>query len=230
MEPGDPRGPGYYQATINSRMIAFSIRHPLASSSIGLPKPGYTNISTNSVRFSTRIGLNENAQHEGSQVNAFRHVLWQAEISGELGSSIAKQVGNLHEENAFAATGSNFKTSFKTLSEADQTIDLMNNVIGRAIGDVTEGKDMQFRAMVTLEYYNQNGLWTASPVTNKDGGITGYTISQTKLSQEQYNEAKKTLQTLDANGLNSNERNKRRESAKNLSEEKRDVINNGSKL
>src|SRR5690606_28839901 len=73
--PGDPPGPGYYQANVNSRMIAFSVRHPIAAASIGTPSKGSTNISTNAVRFSTRIGLTENDLHEGSQVNAFRHVL-----------------------------------------------------------------------------------------------------------------------------------------------------------
>ena len=39
----------------------------------------------------------------------------------------------------------------------------MNNVIGRAIGEATKGGDMQTRALVTLEYYKQTDLWTASP-------------------------------------------------------------------
>ena len=84
MESEDPIGPGYYTATTNSKTLGFSLRHPIAALSIGLPKKGSTNISTNSVRFSTRIGLEENTQKEGSQVNAYRHTLWQAEITKNL--------------------------------------------------------------------------------------------------------------------------------------------------
>ena len=63
MASEDPIGPGYY--TTNSKTLGFSLRHPIAALSIGLPKKGSTNISTNSVRFSTRIGLEENTQKEG---------------------------------------------------------------------------------------------------------------------------------------------------------------------
>jgi RHS repeat-associated protein len=203
--PREPIGPGYYQANVNSRMIAFSVRHPIAAASIGTALRGSTNISTNSVRFSTRIGLNENKTHEGSQVNAFRHVLWQSEITAQFGSSVAKQVGNLHEENPFASSGSNFTTSFSTSAAADQTVDLMNNIIGRAIGEATIGESMQFRALVTLEFNMQSGLWTSAPTKDKKGKVTGYTISQTKLTQDQYNSAKQTIMGLNANGFKPNE-------------------------
>jgi RHS repeat-associated protein len=224
--PEDPIGPGYYQANVNSRMIAFGVRHPIAAASIGTPSKGCTNISTNSVRFSTRIGLNENAQHAGSQVNAFRHVLWQAEITQEFGTSIAKQVGNLHEENAFAANGSNFKTSFNTLSKADETIDLMNNVIGRSIGAANPNANMQELALKTLDYYKENGLWTASPVTNDRGKVTGYNISQSKLSQEQYDAAKGIIQGLNGNGFTQSEQQKRDADT----QKKIDRINRGPKF
>jgi hypothetical protein len=94
----------------------------------------------------------------------------------------------------------------------------MNNVIGRAIGEATKGESMQFRALVTLEYNMQNGLWTSTPITDANGNVIGYSISQTKLNQEQYNAAKQTIMGLNADGFTPTEQTARdaeaREAAK----------------
>jgi RHS repeat-associated protein len=222
-DPRDPIRPGLYRASVNSRMTAFLARHPIAAISVGLPTTGSTNISTNAVRFSTRIGLDENIEHEGSQVNAFRHALWQAQITQEFGVSIAKQVGNSHEKNAFAATGSNLSTSFKTLSKADETIDLMNNIIGRNIGAGKPQSNMQELALKTLDYFKENGLWTASPITNDKGRVTGYRISQTKLSNEQYDVAKQVIEGLNANGFTSSEQLERNKTVENIRKARQDT-------
>jgi len=47
---------GYYRAKDNTRTLGFIARHPIAGSKIGLVSSGSTNISTNAVRFSARIG------------------------------------------------------------------------------------------------------------------------------------------------------------------------------
>lgn len=47
----------------------------------------------------------------------------------------------------------------------------------------------------------QNGLWTATPTTDENGKVTGYTISRTKLTQNQYNAAKQTVLGLNADGF-----------------------------
>lgn len=210
--PEDPIGPGYYAATVNSRTIGFAVRHPIAAASIGTPERGSTNISTNAVRFSTRIGLTENAAHEGSQVNGFRHVLWQAAITNQFGSGIAKEVGNAHEANPLAINGSNLKTEFTgkgALSKADETVDLLNNQIGRAIGGANPNANMQQLALATLEYNYTNGINVATPISNDKGEITGYKVTQSKLSKEQYENAKKVIQGLNANGFTPAEQQQR---------------------
>ena len=53
----------------------FALRDPLIAAQIGSFQRGSTNITTNTVRFSTRIGLQENPEHKGSEVNAYRHSL-----------------------------------------------------------------------------------------------------------------------------------------------------------
>ena len=71
---------------------------------------------------------NDDVAGMGDEANAFRHALWQATIANRYGNSIATQVGNAHEDNPWAL--SNIKTTFSTLKEADQTIDLLNNRVG----------------------------------------------------------------------------------------------------
>ena len=210
--PEDPIGPGYYAATINSRTIGFSIRHPLAAATIGLPQKGSTNISTNAVRFSTRIGLAENAAKEGSQVNGFRHVLWQAAITQEFGSITAKELGNAHEANPLAINGSNLQTEFSgdgALAKADETIDLLNNQIGRAIGEANPNANMQQLALATLDYSYTNGINVAKPITNDKGEVTGYKVTQSKLGTAQYNNAKNVIKGLNGDGFTPTEKKHR---------------------
>ena len=172
------------------------MRHPIAAYNIGTYKPGATNISTNSTRFSTNIGLNEDKEtHKGSQVNAFRHTLWQATIRNKFGTAIAQQAGNAHEENPRVNLAiRNFKGE-GALSKADQTIDLLNNQIGREIGKNNPNASPQELAVKTLDYFHDKGLYTSE--TNKDGSVS---VSQTKISDSQYNNAMGTLKNMDDNG------------------------------
>lgn len=79
------------------RTIEFGLSHPIIALSIGQFKSGSTNITTNAVRFATNdLGLNENSSKERSQVNAFRHVLWQATITKRYGIDIASRLKMEH--------------------------------------------------------------------------------------------------------------------------------------
>jgi RHS repeat-associated protein len=206
--PQDPIGPGYYGAKVNSRTLGFIARNPIAGAKIGLVSSGSTNISTNAVRFSTRIGLQENGRHEGSQVNAFRHVLWQSTITNQFGGSVAKQIGGAHEENPFAISGGS-QTSFKTSAGADESIDLLNNVIGRKIGADNPNANMQELALKTLDYFKENGFYTS---TKQEDGT--YTIGQTKITDAQYNNGLETINGLNKRGFTSSEQGARDAAAK----------------
>ena len=70
-------------------------------------------------------------EERGSENGAFRHTLWQATITSEYGESIAKQVGNAHEDNPFVNLSNR---TFSNVDDADRTVDLLNNIIGRDIG------------------------------------------------------------------------------------------------
>jgi RHS repeat-associated protein len=191
--PGDPVGQGYYNAFSTTREIGFFLRHPIYATKIGLVTHGSTNISTNATRFSINTNLPENKAMEGSHRNAYRHVLWQSTITTQFGASIARQVGNAHESNPSADLTQ--RSGFKTLANADQTIDLLNNQIGIQIGTANPNASMQELAIKTLDYFKTNGLYTA---TKQEDGT--YSITQTKLTEEQYKAAMQTIKTTNNNG------------------------------
>jgi RHS repeat-associated protein len=200
--PGDPPGPGYYSASINSRYIGFGLRHPFASLRIGFGvTKGASDISTNATRFATRgevlYGSKRGQTDEGSENGAFRHTLWQSTITSEFGSKTAKEAGNAHEENPFA----DLKVrSYGKLADADQTVDLLNNIIGRSIGEANKGASMGDLANLVLDEFKNNGLYTASK--DKDGN---WNISRTKLSTDKYNQLKEIYKGLNENGRTSSE-------------------------
>ena len=143
---------------------------------------------------------------EGSHTNAFRHGLWQSTITNKFGESVAKQVGNAHEDNPFTDIS---QRGFESLSEVDQTIDLLNNQIGRAIGKANPKASMQELALKTLDYFKENGLYTATK--GEDGK---YSISLTKLTDEQYEKAKGLLNSTNNNGFTPKQQQKRDDEAK----------------
>jgi len=123
------------------KTISFGLRHPIISLQIGKVKPGVgnTNISTNASRFANAFDFEDNDAQEGSEVNAFRHTFWISIITSKWGENIGLQVGNAHEknQNVIHEIKDIYSHRFKTLGDADQAVDLLNNVIGREIGKTT---------------------------------------------------------------------------------------------
>jgi RHS repeat-associated protein len=178
------------------RTIKFIYDHPEEAEGIGPPlKNEAANISSDAERFAENSGLHQNEEGKGTQVNAFRHVLWQATITSEYNSDIAKKIGDSHEKNPDAATGRNLKTTFTTISKADETVDLLNNIIGREIGEKYPNASTNGLALETLEYFKEHGMWTVAQSGNK------YIITQEKLSVANYNNAKENLKNLDESGF-----------------------------
>jgi len=210
----DKPGPSWWRET------KFTMAHPLASATIGSVAPGAVNISTDAARFSTRgsspaakksvLDEPKSQGNMGSQVNAMRHVLWQSTITADFGSNIAKEVGFAHEENPNAiANKTNAQlasTKFKTLDAADESIDLANNVTGRAIGEANKGKGMKEIALKVLDAYHTEGFWTATK--QKDGT---WMMTNTKISDDQYKALKAVYETLNNDGFTPAEQQKRDE-------------------
>lgn len=183
------------------KTISFGLRHPIISLQIGKVKPGVgnTNISTNASRFANAFDFEDNDAQEGSEVNAFRHTFWISIITSKWGENIGLQVGNAHEknQNVIHEIKDIYSHRFKTLGDADQAVDLLNNVIGREIGKTTSidstSKDI---AKKVLDYYYTNGL---NIVKETDDGH--YVIVKERLSYERYKDDLIILETLDENGF-----------------------------
>jgi len=175
---------------------AFFLRHPDIATRIGEVTPGSTNISTNSTRISARIGLEETPTREGSQVNAFRHVIWQATIAVNFGSQIATEVGYAHEESVpDRIRGGTFRGSDAS-AQADTIADLLNNRIGQNIASANPNASPQALAMAALDDFHQSGFITSRQ--NPDGS---FSTTITRITDEQYNQAKDVLSGLNNNGF-----------------------------
>jgi RHS repeat-associated protein len=214
------------------RTAAFAISHPIAAISIGEYVRGSTNISTNATRFATTGSILQGTKatrenpEEGSQNGAFRHTLWQATITSKFGAGIAKEAGDAHEENPSAETGSQMVFS---LAEADQAVDLSNNIIGREIGAANPDLGMKDLATKVLDTFKTDGLYTATKIkVGQDQTQDAYTVTRTKLSDDQYNKMSSALSGLNDNGRTPSQQKaqddiKRAESARL----EKMVINNG---
>ncbi len=199
--PGDDYGEDYHPGH-TVREAGFYLRHPGMGSSIGtVDLQNYsTNISTDAARFAINSGLSDEKSmgHDGTEVNAMRHATWQAAISSKFGSGIATQVGNAHEDDPSADLSQSAFSGKDALKLADQTIDLLNNQIGREIGSENKGASMKTLANTTLQVFHDKGLFTAT--VNKDGSVT---INRTKLSDQEFKSASKNLNSLNGDGFTS---------------------------
>ena len=185
------------------QLLGFALQNPLAAAASGTESPHATNLTSNAVRFSTRLGLDNSANGDGrgTEVNAVRHALWQAAIAARFGSRTAEEVGNAYERRAVLSDSLEYADRYS----ADEAVDLRNNAIGRRIGSQHPQHNMQQLTALLLAEYHQPGLWTASPHNSSDGR-TVWRITQTTLSEEQYRQALEKLQTLDRNGMTAAER------------------------
>jgi hypothetical protein len=86
------------------------------------------------------------------------------------------------------------------MADADQTVDLLNNIIGRSIGDANKGASMDDLANLVLDEFKNNGLYTASKDKNGNWNIT-----KTKLSNVKHNQLKEIFKGLNKNGRNAAE-------------------------
>ena len=185
--------------------ILFGLSHPLITSRIGIGvTKGAVNINTNATRFATRgeilYGSIPNEQEErGSENGAFRHTLWQAQITSEYGSDIAKQVGDAHEDNPYIDMGQTF---FANINDADKSVDLHNNIIGRAIGENNKGAKMDKNAISVLKVYMKEGLYQAKKIKG------GYKVERVKLNSSKGKKLMNILNQLDENGRYPSERPK----------------------
>ncbi len=188
------------------RQGAFVVRHPGAAIRIGEFRSGSDNISSVSSRIARHLaqGGDNLSEGEGTERNALRHGIWSAMIASEFGEGISKRATDSHEGIGVAANSEvdftkDFDSSDKLLG--DQIVDYLNNEIGREFGAENEGSSSMDIAKGILNIFKDEGLYTMT--SDKDGNIS---ISKTKITQDQYDNAIKVLQTLDQNGFDDEEK------------------------
>ena len=185
--------------------IGVSVRHPIAALQIGAVERGGTNISTVVGRTARHVAEGGNMSvGPATERNAFRHVLWQATITNRFNAETAENFGNAHEgirlgEDAVI----DFDQSLvQNVDAIDDVVDFLNNQIGREIGESLgeDASQIEIARRVLLSQ-KENGFWTVS--RGEDGT---FSISRTKITQEQYEKGLEQLNTLDENGMNESDR------------------------
>lgn len=178
----------------------FIMQHPIAAFNIGAYRENSNNLSTRAGKFAINGGLernkysiSDNPLDGGSERGAFRHALWQAKITSKYGPLTAWKVGAAHERNPMADLQ---KMEFDNLAEADQTADLLNNIIGREIGIQHRDSTMRGLANQVLETFYRDGLYTATEY--EDGK---WRIERQPLSRDKYEKAKSVFETIGENGM-----------------------------
>lgn len=154
------------------------------------PKP---NISSRATAFAKASDiLSPNQDDRGSMRGAFRHGLWQAEITSQYGKDMAERIGNCHELGQKMDT---VRTTYRTIDEADRAADLRNNVIGRQLGEKYKDKSMKSKTYALLVQALSDGLFVSTQ--NPDGS---YDVKKEKISSGAFNRYLEVLNSLDENG------------------------------
>lgn len=175
---------------------SFVRNHPWEAIVISIPTENGKNISSDAMRFANNLfsqGDNYTSISGESKVNACRHVLWQALITQRFGEQIALEAGNAHENNPLPDTSIR---NFQNTNEADPTVDLLNNVIGRNLGKTSGNCSQKELASYVLEEFCSKGLYVTIPDSN--GGCS---IVQKKISYSEYRVLLDNLNNLDIHGF-----------------------------
>lgn len=129
---------------------------------------------------------------DGSERGAFRHILWQSDITSRYDGNIAEIIGDCHEYGK--AFDPNQK-AFDSLIEADSAIDRFNNIIGRNVGAKYSHLPTKLRALKVLDQMHQDGYYKAIRRKN------GYIVEKVKMSDVSYNKMyDEILNRRDENG------------------------------
>ena len=159
------------------RQAGYAMLHPYNAYHV----KNSTNVTAGNFQINIGKAINRTQNVEGSPQNAIRHTLWQAITTKDIGKEQTTRVANAHE----VTTNVDLKQRhFSNLLDADRTVDLLNNEIGRGIGERNKDASNQTMAKEVIEEYYKNGLWTV-----KGDAKNGFTIQKTKLTKAQYDAA-----------------------------------------
>lgn len=129
---------------------------------------------------------------EGSERGAFRHILWQSDITSRYDENTAKIIGDCHEYGIPFYPSQKF---FNSLADADSAVDQFNNIIGRNIGMKYSHLPTKPRALKILDQMHKDGYYKAVRYKN------GYIVRRVNMSDDSYNKMyDEILNRTDENG------------------------------
>ena len=197
-----------YEKTMDAKIareLAFPFRSPVhtaAAVDIGLgTNDNYNNLSSASERFANKIDnyfyrrdkKNGEKRYLSTLRNSMRHTIWQATLASQHNPQVAYSAGMAHETRPYADTD---KRVFDNESDADMTVDLLNNVIGRRIGAKNRHLSRKQIALLALKELWENGLYQYELCND---GL--WRIMKVRISDDVYNEMYNTFINLDNDGL-----------------------------
>lgn len=167
---------------------------------VGFIHPKLKNISSGAQRFAQKIkdvegeasGVIE-LNEQSSRIGALRHPIWQAYITSKYDKGVAKIIGDNHEENHQMDLS---VQKFKKMSDADAVTDLLNNQIGRRIGEINNGNTIKEFSLKVLDEYFKNGLYSL-----RYGDDDYWYVKKNKIPQSEYLKLKKIYSLADNNGF-----------------------------
>ena len=196
-----------YERTMDvkgSRELAFPFRspvHAVAATDIGLgTNDAYNNLSSASDRFAKKIDNyfvredeeNREKYYLSTLRNSMRHTIWQAALASQYNPQVAYSAGMAHETRPYADTD---KRVFENESEADITVDLLNNVIGRRIGANNRHLSRKQIALLALKELRENGLYQYEYCSD---GL--WRVMKVRISDDVYNDMYNTFMNLNNDG------------------------------
>ncbi len=179
----DPDGKGPWETFL------FIKKHPIISLQIGVIHKNGINISSIASRFA---GL----AYKEEDSNAIRHTLWQAIITKSFGPKIAKEVGDAHEINPDIDLSQRVFSGPDAKIASDQVADLLNNIIGREIGE-TNGGGVKDMASAVFDHFSKYGLY----VNVKNDGDNSYHVILKKIPQRERNGYNAEIHSRDEKGF-----------------------------
>ena len=197
-----------YEKTMDAKIareLAFPFRSPAHSAAavdIGFgTNKKYNNLSSASERFANKIDKyfdrgdkKDGEKHYLSTLrNSMRHTIWQATLASQYNPQVAYSAGMAHETRPYADTD---KRVFDNESDADMTVDLLNNAIGRRIGANNRHLSRKQIALLALKELWENGLYQYELCND---GL--WRIMKVRISDDVYNEMYNTFMNLDNDGL-----------------------------
>ncbi len=172
--------------------------HAVAATDIGLrTNHKYNNLSSASDRFAEKIDNyfvrgddKDGKNHYLSTLrNSMRHTIWQAALASQYNSQVAYSAGMAHETRPYADTD---KRVFENESEADMTVDLLNNIIGRRIGANNRNLSRKQIALLALKELRENGLYQYERFND---GL--WRVMKVRISDDVYNDMYNTFINMD---------------------------------